>query len=382
MEFTRISKFAHYLFDSEPQAQKAASILAGLFEAQSPRLSRIAQKMPGSPDANYKQIQRFLAHANPQAALHRLFQVDAPFVIGDPTEIPRPQARKTAYVGTLKDGETKGFWLLVLATPFRGRALPCGFLAFSSRTLAEQVESRNQNHLQAFAQIKDLLGEKPLVLDRDFSYLDLVEHLTAARVHFVIRLNLRSHPPKLFHADGREVDLSLAPGETVVLRDIRYKGQVRIHLIGRWKKGLSQPLWVMTNLEPHRGLQMYLGRMKIEQSFRDLKSLLHLDQVMNKRQALMEKMVALVLLAFSIGLWVGEGLRDEAYGPAPEPPTKPSRKKGRRERRFGRKWQRYSGLFVLLKQKLDLPAERLRRVLQTTRDSFIRLVYHPVRTYV
>ena len=55
---------------------------------------------------------------------------------------------------------------------------------------------------------------------------------------------------------------------------------------------------------------------------------------------------------------------------------------GRRERRFGRKWQRYSGLFVLLKQKLDLPAERLRRVLQTTRDSFIRLVYHPVRTFV
>lgn len=238
MEFTRISQFAHGVFDSKPLAKKATRILAGLFKAQSPRLGRIAENMPGTPAANYKQIQCFLAVAEPQVALQRLFQVDAPFVIGDPTEIPRPQAYKTAYVGTLKDGETKGFWLLVLATPFRGRALPCSFITFSSRTLAEQVESRNQNYLRAFAQTKDLLGEKPLVLDRDFSYLDLLEHLTAARVNFVIRLNLRSHPPKLFNAEHREVDLSLEPGETVVLRDVHYRGKVCVQLIGRWKKRL------------------------------------------------------------------------------------------------------------------------------------------------
>ncbi|MGE5140517.1 MAG: hypothetical protein ACM3JD_13700, partial [Rudaea sp.] len=128
MEFTRISRVAHFLFDSRELAEKATRILAGIFAAQSPRLSRIAQQMPGSADANYKQIQRFLAKADPQAALQRLFQVEAPFVIGDPTEIPRPQARKTSYVGTLQDAETRGFWLLVLATPFRGRALPCSFI--------------------------------------------------------------------------------------------------------------------------------------------------------------------------------------------------------------------------------------------------------------
>lgn len=383
MQFTRISQFAHFLFDSKKLAQQATTILAGILEAQSPRLSCIAQKMPGSPDANYKQIQRFLAQADPPTALQRLFQVDAPFVIGDPTEIPRPQARKTAYVGTLKDGKTKGFWLMLLATPFRGRALPCSFITFSSRTLAEEAESRNLNHLRAFAQIKDLLGQKPLVLDRDFSYLELLEHLTAARVNFVIRLNLRSHPPKLFNAEQREVDLSLAPGETVVLRDIYYKGKVGVNLIGRWKKGLSEPLWVMTNLEPRRGLKIYLARMKIEESFRDLKSLLHLDQVMNQRQDQMEKMVALVLLAYSIGLWVGEALRDEVYGPAPAPVPVPHRPRAARSaRRIGQKWKLYSGLFVLLRQKIELPAERWRHVLQTTRDSFLQLVHHPVRTYV
>lgn len=69
----------------------------------------------------------------------------------------------------------------------------------------------------------------------------------------------------------------------------------------------------MTDLEPERGLAIYLSRMKIEETFRDVKHLLHLDKVMNKQQAAMEKMVALVLLAFSIGLLVGEELRDQVH---------------------------------------------------------------------
>ena len=385
MEFTRIAEFAHVLFDSRELAQKAGRILAGLLEAQSPRLSRIAEKMPGTPAANYKQIQRFLAQADPQAALLRLFQTDAPFVIGDPTEIPRPQARKTAYVGTLKDGETKGFWLMVLATPFRGRALPCSFVTFSSRTLATDAETRNQVHLRALAQIKDLLGDKPLVLDRDFSYLALLEHLTAARVNFVIRLNLRSHPPKLYHAEGREVDLSLTPGETVIRRDVWYRGQVRIQLIGRWEKGLAEPLWVMTNLDPRRGLEIYLQRMKIEESFRDLKSLLHLDQVMNQRQDRMEKMVALTLLAFSLGLWVGERLRDALYGPAPQVPAAPRSRTAQKQTTpspVAKKWKLYSGLFILLMQKIPLPPAALHQLIREARHAFRELIYPPVRTHV
>jgi len=38
-----------------------------------------------------------------------------------PTEVERPQGRETEYMG-----ETRGFWLLLLATPHRGRAIPCG----------------------------------------------------------------------------------------------------------------------------------------------------------------------------------------------------------------------------------------------------------------
>jgi len=64
--------------------------------------------MPGKEEANYKCIQRFLASGLPQQALFRLFQEDTPFVIGDPTEMPRPQAKKSEYVGTLSNGKTNG----------------------------------------------------------------------------------------------------------------------------------------------------------------------------------------------------------------------------------------------------------------------------------
>ena len=172
LQSSHIFQYAQMLFDSTEEAAHASPILQGILAAHSARVSAIAQKMSGTAGANYKQIQRFIQHVDTKPALLRLFQADAPFVLGDATEIPRPQAYRTSYVGTLKDGKTKGFWLLLLATPYRGRALPCHFITYSSRTMAQQADSRNLQHLQAFQGLKTVLGEKPLVLDREFSYLE------------------------------------------------------------------------------------------------------------------------------------------------------------------------------------------------------------------
>ena len=45
-----------------------------------------------------------------------------------------------------------------------------------------------------------------------------------------------------------------------------------------------------------------------------MKSLLGMTRLMNKQQENMEKMLALLLLVFTIGLFVGENLRDYLYG--------------------------------------------------------------------
>jgi len=364
----KAAAFLPHLFDQESLAAKAAIIIEAILAACSPRMSAIAQHMPGSETANYQLIQRFLGQVDVKALLWRLFQADAPFVIGDPTEMPRPQARQTSYVGKLQDGKTRGYWLLLLATPLRGRALPCGFVTYWSKTIAQMQRSRNQYHWEAFDQIKALLGDKPLVLDREFSYLELLQYLVQVSVNFVIRLNLGSHPPTFYDATGRKVPLIVGLGEQVTYRQLRYMNQVCVNVIGVWRKGHAQPLWVMSNLAPEQALAIYTARMKIEETFRDLKNLLNLDKLMNKSQAHLEQMAALVMLAFTIGVLYGETLRDELYGPAADPQSASA------HRTRQRKWQAYSGLFILLKRKFTLPAKRLRQLQRQAAADFALLI--------
>ena len=384
-KFINNQEFMAELFDDQDIAERAGEIGDAILAARSLRLTDIAVEMEGESTAGYKRIQRFLKTVDPRTALWRLFQEEAEFIIGDPTEIERAQAWKTEYVGTLKDGKTKGFWALVLATPYRGRAIPCGLVTYSSKTIAQNGDSRNLNHFRAFETLKDMLGERPLVLDREFSYLELMLNLVEEQVNWVIRLNLRANPPKFYDQDGKTVALTISPGETVIHNHIWYMGKVYVNLVGTWKKGLDEPLWVITNLTAKEGLQIYFARMKIEETFRDLKSLLGMTKLMNKQQVYMEKMLALLLLTFTIGLLVGEGLRDLLYGEqildgehVPDKeciPGAPALKKGK-------KWMRYSGLFVLLKQKWTISADQQAAILKAAFAVFIALVHPHVRTYV
>lgn len=359
-KFTHLLKFVQQLFDDREMAGKAKEVIEGILKAHSPRLSDIAREMRGKEEANYKSIQRFISSSSPQQALLRLFQENASFVIGDPTEMPRPQARKSEYVGPLSDGKTSGYWLLILSTPFHGRAIPCHAVNYSSKTINDEATSRNQHHFEAFAKIKELLGDKPLVLDREFSYLELMETLVFEEINFVIRLK---EGPKFTDQQGKLVALSICKGETRILNKVFYMGKVFVNVIGIWEEGFSKPVWVMTNLDAKRGLDIYLQRMKIDESFRDMKSLLGLEKLMNKRRDHMEKMAALLLLAYAIGLWLGETLRASLF---PE---------------NARKHKLYSGLFVLLKLKLTISKQDFLPISSQALSSFSSLIL-PVRSNV
>lgn len=308
-----MEKFANELFDGEEEAHKAAPILKAILDGRSPRISDIAQNMKGNPEANYKAVHRFLKWADPQKALKRLYMEEAPFILADPTEIERLQAKKTEYVGVLKDGKSLGFQVLVLAVPYRGRAIPFHFISYSSGTIGQGPTSRNLEHRRALRGIKDLLGDRPMVMDREFSYEGLFEDFGEEGINYVIRLNTGNRAT-ITDEEGKKLALSIAPGEKVMMRGVYYKGKVKVNLAGEWKKGFKEPLWVISNLEPGVALEIYHARMKLEESFKDLKSLLSLHKLMNKKQEKMEKLVALVLLAYAIGLLVGEQLRDRLYG--------------------------------------------------------------------
>ncbi len=373
MKYIPFQRFAQLLFDSPQQVRVGAEVLRAILQARSARWTEIAAAMAGSEAAAYKRLQRFMAQVDPRQVLQRLFVEKSAFVLGDPTEIERLQARKTPYVGFLQ-GKRRGFWVLILATPFRGRAIPFSLITYSSRTIQQEVTSRNRYHFRAFAQVKELIGPRPLVLDREFSYLELFQALVVEGIHFVIRLNLGSHPPRFTTAAGEPVSLDIWPGQQVVRSGVLYQGQVPVNLIGVWKHTFREPLWVITDLEPEEALKIYGQRVKIEESFRDLKSLLGIERGMNRKQELMEKTLALVVLAYTVGMLTGEMLRDLLYGDGlPENPLEAFHPPARQ----GKKWRLYSGLFLLLKKKVRLSRAAWHRVANAAYALFYAIVLAP-----
>jgi hypothetical protein len=375
--------FAKVIFDNEQSAKKASLIMEGILKAQSPRISDIADAMPGSEVGNYKMIQRFLKQENLPIVLNRLFNEEAEFVICDPTEIKRPGAKNTDYVGTLSDGATKGFWVLPIATPLRGRATLCHFITYSSATLGSDVTSRNLEHQRAIRGVKELVGDRTMIFDREFSYLSFLHNLDTEKIKYVIRLNLGSHPPKFYYdaEKRRPLTLMLEQGKgPEIYRQVYYKGVVPVNIIGVWEKGFSTPLWIITNQEPEQGFEIYKKRMKIEVSFRDLKSLLNMDKVMHKSRDYLEKMLALVLITYAIALLVGEAIRDVRFaGRDPEAvdlSTNPEVPKSS-------KWHSFSGLFILLKRRIHLSRCVLRQTIKVVLNIFENLVLGKnVRTFV
>lgn len=292
-------------------ANLVSRVLHGILQAGSPRLSDISHAMEGtSPNANNKTLNRFLNAVDPWMPLMRLFDEDAPFVVGDVTEIERPHAKRTEYVGRLKD-KRRGYWMLMLGTPRGGRVIPFYATVYSSKTINSECVSRNTEHIRALEKVWKLIEDVPLVFDREFSYEGFLEQLRAKKQPFVIRLNTGSRV-KFTDKSGNPVQLDISRGKVCVLKNVYYKGRIPVHLAGVWEAGCSQPLWVMTSLEdPRKGLAIYRRRMTIEESFKDLKSLLHLCKLMNKRRDRAETMIALTLIAYSLAYIIGEAAREE-----------------------------------------------------------------------
>jgi transposase len=309
----KLVPFTEELFDR--QEEKAARILWSVLETRSPRKSDWSQVFSESSEgANYRTIDRALPKLDAKKALMRLYDPQSPFVLVDPTEIERKQAKKTDYVGRLSDGKTLGFWMIVFAQPYRGRAIPFHFGTYSESTLNKEATSRNIEWRELLGEVKDLVDEAPLVFDREFSAQKWLEALEEAGCKWVVRLNAKSGV-KFFDEEGEEVPLFLLEkGEKRTLRGVYYRGETKANVAGVWRKGCREPLWVMGNLPPDELVEVYEERMKIEQTFKDSKSLLDLEKVMSKKRGHLEVVLALVLLAYGLGLMIGEAARDEAYG--------------------------------------------------------------------
>jgi Transposase DDE domain len=308
----KLVPFTEGLFDREEE--KAARILWSILESRSPRKSDWSQVFSESSEGtNYRTIDRVLPKLDAKTALMRLYDPESFFVLVDPTEIERRQAKNTEYVGRISDGKTLGFWTVIFAQPYRGRAIPFHFGVYSERTIGEEATSRNLQWRELVWEIKELVGETPLVFDREFSARRWLKTLDEAGCRWVVRLNTKSGV-KFKDEEGEEVPLLVGKGEREEMEGVYYRGEVKVNVAALWQEGQKEPLWVMGNLPPERLVEVYKERMKIEQSFKDTKGLLNIEKVMSKQRGQLEITLALVLLAYGLGLMIGEMARDVAYG--------------------------------------------------------------------
>ncbi len=189
----------------------------------------------------------------------------------------------------------------------------------------------------------------------------MLEEMVHAGIRFVIRLNT-GNKVTILDEEGNKISLSVGIGEKVTYRGVYYKGEIEVNLAGEWKRGFSEPVWIITGEDPEEGMKIYSLRMKIDESFRDMKNLLNIGKIMNKKRENMEKMIALLLIAYAIGLLIGEHIRDRIY--------------------LSKKWELYSGLFILLKQKLQLAKEAIMQVIDRACAFFRGIIFGHVRTHV
>ena len=218
--------------------------------------------------------------------------------------------------------------------------------------------------LQLWGSVHELIQDRPLVADREFSYEGLLALLVQEQMPFVIRLNtgnkvrLTQQPDRPGQRQPR-VPLTLSHGQTCVWPCLYYKGCIPVTVAAYWKPGLRQPLLVMTNLDGGKALAIYRQRMKIEQCFRDLKSSLGLDKNMSQDPQRLEQLLGLALLGYAVGVVIGEQVRGQVLSASQQ--------------------KRYSGLHVFLHYLDYLPQEPVRQAVAQAEQLFWWLVDPPAR---
>ena len=94
-------------------------------------------------------------------------------------------------------------------------------------------------------------------------------------------------------------------------------------------------------------------------------------------------MIALALLAYVVAAWCGEAIRDVAYGQLTiDQVSDALLNKLLVNTNAHPKWLIYSGLFVLLKQKLRIPRNQAVAVTRAAASAFGTFVYGNVRSFV
>lgn len=325
------------------------SMVWGFQRAKKLRISSISAALPGKYESNYKNITRSLNKLDvsqlSEALLGFLDQANDILLL-DFTEMIRKSAKRTSYIGHLKDGETLGYSILALSIPFKGRSKVIFADIISSSIIANSETGKWKLIQEALRPLIPLLQNKIIVIDRELCNEEMIKFFRTHRIHYAIRLKVSAGRNQIIITDkkGRRINISIARGSKKNWKGVYYKGKIKVNIAAEWQSNMSEPMYIITDCEPSEGLKCYKKRMKIEESFKDVKDKLGFTKIMNKTLDNLLKLLLIGLIAYNLLILIGEMLRSQVL-------TK-------------REKLKFSGLHLLLNMIYSYSRSKLRKALR------------------
>jgi len=208
---------------------------------------------------------------------------------------------------------TEELAVLAAALACRGRAVPLCLWAFERRKL---LRSQNTLTHELLAHLKALLGDFVLVADRGFGHAWTLRCCRQLGIDFVLRIrdDVRLYAGQ---REGLAQDFLPPTDGRRFYPQARYHGQQRLkvnfiavrHQGARW-------LLVTSLRDFPRAVKLYEQRMQIEETFRDLKSLLGLSRVQVRGVRRLQVLLVALMVVYSFLFWTGVILARSKYAKA------------------------------------------------------------------
>ena len=191
-----------------------------------------------------------------------------------------------------------------------------------------------------------LLQGKVICADRELSNEEMQNFFHRHQIGYSIRLKVGAGRSEITITDKkrRKIDISIDSGSKKSWKEVFYKGKIKVNIAAEWISHMSEPMYIITDCEPHKGLKHYKKRMKIEESFKDTKDKLGFTKAMNKKLDNLLKLLLIGFLAYNLLILIGEQLREKVL--------------------TDREKLKFSGLHLLFNMVYRFTRSRLRKVMR------------------
>lgn len=212
---------------------------------------------------------------------------------------------------------TSLFWhlnCLVASVPLKGRAIPIAARLYFDTKIPLSQNKIEEQFVRWLVSFVPSGYQICLVADRGFGRTSFLKYLTALGVFFVIRVK---HDVTITDEKGKQSLLSrrwTKLGRVKWLPNCSYRadGAVVVNLLIARQEGAKESWYLATNLNNPQGTKArYEQRFQIEETFKDAKHQLNLEQLRLRKLSRVAKLIAALLVAIVILLYLG--VKAETY---------------------------------------------------------------------